>query len=87
LFWIYYPDIRPTFAKVQVYNPKNNGARMSWDDLFESHMYSSYIVKTTMDNYKNQYFKDYIKDPLFRLLAGEKVKEKIFNYEQDLWAY
>lgn len=87
LFWVYYPDIRPTFAKVQVYNPKNNGARMSWDDLFESHMYSSYIVKTTMDNYKNQYFKDYIKDPLFRLLAGEKVKEKIFNYEQDLWAY
>jgi gliding motility associated protien GldN len=87
LFWIYYPDIRPTFAKVQVYNPKNNGARMSWDDLFESHMYSSYIVKTTMDNYKNQYFKDYIKEPLIRLLAGEKVKEKIFNYEQDLWAY
>lgn len=87
LFWVYYPDIRATFAKVQVYNPKNNGARMSWDDLFESHMYSSYIVKTTMDNFKNQYFKDYIKDPLFRLLAGEKVKEKIFNYEQDLWAY
>lgn len=87
LFWIYYPDIRATLAKYQVYNPKNNGARMSWEDLFESHMFSSYIVKTTLNNFKDQRLKDYIRDPLFRLLEGEKIKEKIFNYEQDLWAY
>jgi hypothetical protein len=28
-----------------------------------------------------------IKDPLFQLLEGENIKEKIFNYEQDLWSY
>ncbi|MEY3508163.1 MAG: Gliding motility associated protein GldN, partial [Bacteroidota bacterium] len=25
--------------------------------------------------------------PLFRLLEGENIKERIFNYEQDLWSY
>jgi gliding motility associated protien GldN len=86
-FWIYYPDVRATLAKYQVYNPKNMGARMSWEDLFESHMFSSYIVKTTLNNYRDQKLKEYIKDPLFQLLEGEKIKEKIFNFEQNLWQY
>ncbi len=88
-FWIYYPDIRPILAKYRVYNAKNFAANMSWDDLFQAHMYSSYIVKSTLNNYRNltlkEYFKD--KDPIFQLLEGEKIKEKIFNYEQDLWQY
>jgi len=29
----------------------------------------------------------YVKDPILALLEGENVKEKIFNYEQDLWSY
>lgn len=86
-FWIYYPDIRPVLAKYKVYNPKNYGAGESWEDLLESHKFGSYIVKTTYNNYKDLRFKDYINDPLFRLLEGEKVKEKIFNFEQNLWSY
>lgn len=86
-FWIYYPDVRPVLAKYRVYNGKNFAAGMSWEDLFESHMYSSYIVKSSLNNFRDQKLKDYINDPLFRLLEGEKIKEKIFNYEQDLWQY
>jgi gliding motility associated protien GldN len=87
-FWIYYPDIRATLAKFEVYNPKNFGNRMTWEDLFEQRFYSSYIVKTTMDNPYNQSLADkYGKNKLFMLLEGEAIKEKIFNYEQDLWAY
>lgn len=84
-FWIYYPDIRATLAKFEVYNPKNFGNRMTWEDLFEQRFYSSYIVKTTMDNPYNQSLADkYGKNKLFMLLEGEAIKEKIFNYEQDL---
>jgi gliding motility associated protien GldN len=87
-FWIYYPDIRATLAKFEVYNPKNFGNRMSWEDLFEQRFYSSYIIKSTMDNPYNQSLADkYGKNKLFMLLEGEAIKEKIFNYEQDLWAY
>ena len=88
LFWLYYPDLRPTLAKYQVYNPKNFGARMSWEDLFESRMFSSYITKSTLDNPFDQTLKQkYGKNSLFVLLEGDAIKEKIFNYEQDLWAY
>jgi gliding motility associated protien GldN len=87
LFWAYYPDLRPTLAKYEVYNGKNYAGRMSWEELFESRFFSSYITKSTIDNPFDQSLKAYIKDPLFRLLEGENIKEKIFNYEQDLWSY
>ena len=50
VWWVYYPDLRPIFAKYEVYNPKNIGAQMTWEELFESRMFSSYIVKSTIDN-------------------------------------
>jgi gliding motility associated protien GldN len=87
LFWAYYPDLRPTLAKYEVYNGKNYAGRMSWEELFESRFFSSYITKSTIDNSFDRSLREYIKDPLFRLLEGDNIKEKIFNYEQDLWSY
>ncbi len=85
LFWVYYPDLRGTLSKYEVYNPKNHNSRMTWEDLFEFHMFSYYILKSTLNNAKDRTFEQYIGDPLFRLLEGEKTKDKIFNYESDLW--
>jgi hypothetical protein len=31
--------------------------------------------------------KGLIDNNVFQLLEGERIKEKIFNYEQDLWSY
>ena len=90
MFWVYYPDMRPVFAKYEVYNGKNFGARMSWEDLFESRMFYGRIIKSTIDNPSDIYIKNYggLKDqPILQLLEGENIKEKIFNYEQDLWSY
>jgi gliding motility associated protien GldN len=88
LFWVYYPDLRPTLAKYEVYNPKNMGAsRMTWEELFESRMFSSYITKSTLDNPGNRNIKQMMKDPILALLEGDNIKERIFNYEQDLWSY
>jgi len=88
MFWVYYPDLRPTLAKYEVYNPKNMGMhRMTWEELFESRMFSSYITKSTLDNPSNRTIQQLIKDPILRLLEGENIKERIFNYEQDLWSY
>ncbi|MEO6718978.1 MAG: gliding motility protein GldN [Ferruginibacter sp.] len=90
LFWVYYPDMRPIFAKYEVYNGKNFGARMSWEELFESRMFSGRIIKSTIDNpfdlpiAATPGLKE---NGVFQLLEGERIKEKIFNYEQDLWSY
>lgn len=87
LFWIYYPDARPILAKYEAYNPKNFANRMSWDDIFESRFFASYIVKSTLNNPSNLPISGIIKDPILRLAEGENVKETIFNYEQNLWSY
>jgi len=88
MFWVYYPDMRPILAKYEVYNGRNMGTgRMTWEELFESRMFSSYIVKSSLDNPLNQNIRSFIKDPILALLEGENIKEKIFNYEQDLWSY
>ncbi len=87
LFWIYYPDLRKTLTKFNVYNTKNYAGRMTWEELFESRFFDSYIVKTSANNPSDRFLSALIKDPLFRLLEGENIKERLFNYEQDLWQY
>ena len=90
LFWVYYPDMRPIFAKYEVYNPKNFGARMSWEELFESRFFYGRIIKSTLDNPYDKALKDFggLKDnPILQLLEGETIKDRIFNYEQNLWSY
>lgn len=90
LFWVYYPDMRPIFSKYETYNGKNFGARMSWEDLFEGRMFYGRIIKSTIDNPYNRFIDEYpgLKDyPILQLLEGENIKDKIFNYEQDLWSY
>ena len=87
LFWIYYPDLRKTLTKYNVYNTKNYAGRMTWEELFESRFFGSYIVKTSSNNPSDRFLSALIRDPLFRLLEGENIKERLFNYEQDLWQY
>ena len=87
IFWVYYPDLRPLLAKFEAYNGKNYGARLSWEEMFESRMFASRIIKSTIDNPNDQFIQSYIKDPILRLAEGDNIKERIFNYEQDLWSY
>jgi gliding motility associated protien GldN len=87
LFWVYYPDLRPMLAKFEAYNGKNYGARMSWEELFEARMFASRIIKSTVDNPADLPISGFIKDNILQLLEGENIKDKIFNYEQDLWSY
>jgi gliding motility associated protien GldN len=90
IFWVYYPDMRATFSKYEVYNGKNFGARMSWEELFESRMFYGRIIKSTIDNPYDQMIKNYkglSENTILQLLEGETITTKIFNYEQDLWSY
>lgn len=87
LFWVYYPELRPILALYEVYNGKNFGARMSWEELFESRYFASYIVKSSLDNPYDLYIKQYIKDDILRLMEGDNIKNKIFNFEIGLWHY
>lgn len=87
LFWLYYPNCRNYFSTLEVYNPANLSYRQSWEELWEQRMYSSYIVKSNLDNPFNMNISGYIKNPILRLLESDKIKNSIFDYEQNLWSY
>jgi gliding motility associated protien GldN len=89
MFYVYYPDLRATLAKYEVYNPKNMGqSRMTWEELFESRMFSSYIVKSTLDNPSFKPIRALMNgNQILSLLEGDNIKDKIFNFEQNLWSY
>lgn len=84
MFWLYYPDCRDYFGRFQAFNEGNDASVMSWEDLFEIRLFSSYIFKVT--NVYNRRLQDYLSGTNL-LLEGEKIKAEIFNYENDLWQY
>lgn len=84
LFWAYYPELRPVLAKYQVFNPYNDAVTISWEDLFEMRYFSSYIYKES--NVYDRRVQDYTAG-VDALLESDRIKNKIFNFEHDLWSY
>ncbi len=89
LFWIYYPEARKSLAQHRVYNEYNEIAPMTWYDLFESRMFSSYIFKSSnvLDLRLTDIYQNYETAGIDMLLEGEKIKAELFNFEHDLWEY
>lgn len=89
LFWVYYPEAREALSKHRVFNDFNDIAPMTWNDLFESRFFASYIYKksNTLDlRLEDQWF-GYDHAGIDRLLESEKIKQELFNFEHDLWTY
>ena len=85
LFWVYYPDIREVLGRHESFNPHNDAQRMSWEDVFEARLFSSYIIKES--NVFDRYIKDYKTNTSEQLYEAEKIKDGIFHFEHDLWEY
>ncbi|MDR9487663.1 gliding motility protein GldN [Salibacter sp.] len=83
-FWIYFPEARRVFAQAEVYNRHNDVHRLTYDDIFMKRMFSSTIVKESnvYDRSLDQYL-----SPLDALLEAEKIEDKIFKFEHDLWSF
>jgi gliding motility associated protien GldN len=88
LFWVNYDEVRPYLSKYKVYNPMNKATEMSWSDLLDLGYFEASIYKTTIDNDNDRAFKElFKKDNAKRLEYAEKIKQKIFDQEQDRWVY
>lgn len=86
LFWVYYPDAREVLSHQEVFNMSGNDAeRPSYDDLFIYRFFNSYIVQES-NAYNNRGINEYTIG-IESLLEAERINNKIFNFEQDLWHY
>jgi gliding motility associated protien GldN len=84
MYWVYYPDLRPILVKHEVYNPRNNAVRLTWEDLFEARMFQSFIMKES--NVHDRRIQEY-KTGIDQLFESDKIKQEMFEFEHDLWTY
>jgi len=84
MFWVYYPEAREVLARERVFNIANDSSPMSYEDLFEMRFFSSYIYKES--NVFDRRLQDYLSGTDL-LMEADKIRQEIFNFEHDLWAY
>ena len=84
LFWIYFPEARPILAKSMVFNRKNSGARLSYDDVFWKRLFDSYVFKE--ENVYDREISQYAIG-MDALLESNRIKDEIFEMEQGMWEY
>ncbi len=82
--WIYFPQARNMFVNYETFNPKNNAATISFDDLFHKRFFSSFIQKES--NVYDRYISQYTAG-LESLCEAERVKKEIYQWEHDLWHF
>ena len=85
LFWVYFPEARKIFANNEVFNAHNDAERKSYDDIFFKRLFSSHIFQES-NAYNDRRIGAYTIG-METLLEAERIKESIFNFEQDLWEY
>jgi gliding motility associated protien GldN len=84
MFWVYYPDARQILAREKVFTIGNDAAPLSWEDIFEMRFFASYIFKES--NVFDRRLQEYLSG-VDLLLEADRIKDEIFNFEQDLWSY
>jgi gliding motility associated protien GldN len=87
LFWVYFPSIRDILHEAKAFNDKNSAMPITFDHLLNSRRFNGVIYKEENvygDRQVDQYMKD---NAQMQLLESERIKEKIRNFEQDMWNY
>jgi gliding motility associated protien GldN len=87
LFWVYFPSVRDILHKAKAFNNRNSAMPITFDQLLNSrHFYGVIYIEENV--YGDREIQDYMKDnALNQLLEADRVKEKIRDFEQDMWTY
>jgi len=87
LFWVFYPEAREVLHKAKVLNSGNSAVPLSFDHLLNSRRFNGIIYREE-NVYGDREVKEYIADnALMQLLESERIKDKIRNFEMDMWSY
>ncbi len=87
LFWIWFPDAREVLHEAKAFNNENSAIPSSFDHLLNSRRFSGLIYREE-NVYGDRQVNEYISDnSLMQLLESDRIKEKIRDFEQDMWSY
>ncbi len=85
LFWIPFTDARESLANAPVYNRRNDGQQISYDDFFIRRFFNSTVYREQRPD--GRVISEYFEDRLDQLLEADRIREDIRNFEMDLWHY
>jgi gliding motility associated protien GldN len=87
LFWIFYPSIRDYLHQYLAFNEKNSAMPISFDRILDSRQFSGVIYKEE-NVYGDRLITEYINEnALNQLLESDRIKDKIRDFEHDMWNY
>nr|WP_314838880.1 gliding motility protein GldN [uncultured Flavobacterium sp.] len=87
LFWIFFPAAREVLHDAKAFNDKNSALPISFDQILNSRRFNATIYKEE-NVYGDRRIDEYMKDNAQnQLLESERVKDKIRNFESDMWNY
>jgi gliding motility associated protien GldN len=87
MFWVFYPDARDILHDAKTYNTKNSAMPFSFDHVLNSRRFSG-VAYQEENIYGDRKIESYIpENSLMQLLESERIKEKIRNFEMDMWQF
>lgn len=87
LFWVFFPEARQVLHEGKAFNNKNSAMPITFDHLLNSRRFNGYMYKEE-NVFGDREVKEYIADnALMQLLESDRIKDKIRNFEQDMWSY
>ena len=87
LFWVFYPDARQVLHNAKAFNNENSAVPLTFDHLLNARRFNGYIFRE--ENVQgDRTITEYISDnALMQLLESQRIKERIRDFEQDMWSY
>ena len=85
LFWISYEQSRDWLAHFRVFNTQNDVTALTWDDVLVKRFFHGTIVQET-NQYNNRAIAEYAQG-IEQMWEDQRIKEKIFDMEQNVWQY
>lgn len=87
LFWVFFPSSRDVLHESKAFNDKNSAMPISFDQILNSRHFNA-VVYQEENVYGDRAIMSYMKDNAQnQLLESERVKEKIRDFEEDMWNY
>lgn len=87
LFWVFFPASRDLLHEAKAFNDKNSSMPISFDHILNSRRFNA-IIYQEENVYGDRAIVSYMKDNAQnQLLESERVKEKIRDFEENMWNY
>ena len=87
LFWVYFPAVRDILHDAKAFNNRNSAMPVTFDDLLNSRRFNGEIYQEE-NVYGDREIAKYMREnSQMQLIESERVKDKIRDFEQDMWNY